>query len=458
MKLSFHGAARMVTGSNHLLEVNNKKILIDCGLFQGLPEISHKNYEPFPYDPKSIDFVLITHAHLDHVGRLPKLLTEGFSGKILATAPTIDFAWLVLEDSQKILEEKAEREGVLPPFDHFDIARLMELFRKAEYDEPIELFSGARAVFREAGHILGSAVIEIEINDNKTKSVNKKTKIVFSGDLGNESMPILRKPALIKEADYLVVESTYGNKRHQSLNKCHELIEDIAEQTIARNGVLMIPSFALERTQQLLYQFNHLVENKKIPRVPIFIDSPLALRATEVYKKYARYYDKEATALLKSGDDFFDFPELYLTPTVAESKRINGMKPPKIIIAGSGMSQGGRILHHEERYLSDPNNALLIVSYQAEGTLGRQLLERQSEVEILENRIMVNARVEHINGYSAHADGKGLFDWVSQAKNGLKKVFVVHGEERPATALAQEIQDRLGVVAEIPEMNAIYDL
>jgi len=456
MKLHFFGGAKTVTGANYILETNGKKIMVDCGLFQGPRDLEKKNREDFSYNPKEVDFVLITHAHLDHIGRLPKLVKEGFFGKIFATRPTIDFTRLMLEDSQKILEEKAEREGIVPPFERIDIEKVMSLFQSVEYDDTFELSEGIKVCFKEAGHILGSAVIEIEVFDQGKKK--KKTKIVFSGDLGNQYEPIIRPPAKITDADYLVVESAYGDREHEAAKKCQEMIEDITEEIIKKKGVLMIPSFALERTQELLFHFNNLVEHSKIPVLPIFLDSPLALKATEVYRKYPQYYNEETKKLIASGDDIFKFPNLHLTATSNQSKDISRFVSPKIIIAGSGMSQGGRILHHEINYLPDPNNILLIISYQAQGTLGRRLKEGEKNVRILDREIKVLAKVEKIDGYSAHADHKMLFNWVKNSKNTLKKVFIVQGEEGPADFLAQKIKDHLGISVEVPESNQGVEL
>lgn len=457
MRLYFYGGAKTVTGANYILEADGKKIMVDCGLFQGSPEIEKRNYEPFPYNPKEVDFVLITHAHLDHIGRLPKLIKEGFKGQIFATGPTVDFTRLMLEDSEKILEEKAAKAGIIPVFADYEIRETMSRFQGVEYDEPFKLTDSIEVCFRDAGHVLGSAIIELRIK-NYESGEKQGTKIVFTGDLGNDPVPFLRPPAKIKEADYLVIESAYGDRRHESLKHCSKVVENLAEEIAAKKGVLMIPSFALERTQQLLYLFNHMVEQHKIPRMPIFLDSPLAQRITEVYKRYPQYYDEEALSFINSGDDVFKFPGLDFTYTTKQSKQIDKVPGPKIIIAGSGMSQGGRIIHHEAHYLSDPNNILLIVAFQAEGTIGRQILEGAKEVEILDQKISVRAKVEHINGYSGHADSKQLFDFVKPLKHSLRKVFVVQGEEKPANALAQKIRDHLGVLAEVPELNQIAEL
>jgi len=454
MKLHFYGAAKMVTGSNYLLETDNSKILIDCGLFQGGRKMDRKNEEPFSYSPKDIDFVLITHAHLDHIGRLPKLVENGFKGEILSTSPTKDFTRLILEDSQKLLKEKAKRAGVVPLVEEKCVEKIMEMFRTVEYEEKIKLNEEISVCFKEAGHVLGSSSIEVEA-DNK--------KLVFSGDLGSRERSTLREPAVIKDADYVIIESTYGDRVHEEEQACKDMIEDVVEEAVLRGGTLMIPSFALERTQQLLYHFNELVENKRIPQVPIFVDSPLAIKLTGIYKQYPEYYNKKTNLLVKSGDDIFKFPGLKFTLLTKESKEINEIAPPKIIIAGAGMSQGGRIIHHEARYLSDPKNTLLIVTYQAKGTLGRKILEGATQVKILDKIIPVKAKIKHINGYSSHADQKDLINWVSNmigpdSSKRPKKIFICHGEEKPANVLGQHIKDNLGLSVKIPEMGEIIEL
>lgn len=453
MKLHFHGGAQIVTGANYLLETDSAKILVDCGLFQGEPAIEEKNYQPFPYQPQEIDFALITHAHLDHIGRLPKLISEGFKGKIFATGPTIDFARLMLEDSQKILHEKATKAGIIPLMNNQQMDKIISMFEKVEYDQPLKLNDQISVCFREAGHVLGSAIIEVETAGKK---------IVFSGDLGSGRVSLLRKPALIEQADYLIIESAYGDRANEAREDCQGMVEDITEETVARGGVLMIPSFALERTQQLLYHFNNLIENHRIPQVPIFVDSPLAIKLTKVYQRYPQYYDKEAKFLIKSGDDIFKFPGLRFTLTTKESKGINLVNPPKIIIAGSGMSTGGRILHHQIRYLSDPKSTLLIVTYQVAGTPGRKILEGAKQIEILDQMIPIRAKIEHINGYSAHADQDDLVNWVKAMINpGVQrpqKIFICQGEKGPASALAQRIKDNLGLPTAIPQMGEMVEL
>lgn len=459
LKLSFCGGALSVTGANYLLETERSRILVDCGLFQGSKELEVRNAKEFIYNPKTIDAVIITHSHLDHIGRLPQLIAAGFNGKIFATPPTIDFTRLILEDSVKILTEKAEHAGVLPLFGQQEVNHVMEHFVPVDYYQKTEVTEDINFTYHEAGHILGSAIIEIEVGAKK---------IIFSGDLGNPPVPLLRAPDFLEEADYIILESTYGDRNHEPAATCQEVIENAIEDTVANGGVLMIPSFAMERTQQLLYHLNNLAENHRIPRLPIFIDSPLAIKITQVYKKYPQYYNKEAIFSLDSGDDVFRFPGLEFTEASKDSKKINNVPPPKVIIAGSGMSQGGRIMHHELLYLEDPKNTLLLITYQAEGTLGREISEGARQVEILDRKVTIRAKVQKISGYSAHADQQFLMEWVRHFKKRdqenqiegreLKKVFVVQGEEGSSKTLAGLIKDELGIEAYIPRPGEVVGL
>jgi len=449
MKLHFYGGARWVTGVNYLLETKQSKILIDCGLFQGGGAARKMNRKKFAYQPKEIEAVLITHSHIDHIGRLPHLVKQGFRGKIFATRPTKDFAQAMLFDAERINREITKTAGKEFTYDRADVEKTLELFQPIDYQEKIKLNDEISFCFQEAGHILGSAIIEVWAESKK---------IVFSGDLGNPPVPLLRPTEFIQEADYLVIESTYGDRIHEDKQQRKDLLEDVIEDTVAQGGVLLIPSFALERTQEILYELNELVENHRIPRLPIFIDSPLAIKLTKIYQKYSDYFNKEAVYLIKSGDDLFKFPGLKMTKAVEESKKIEQVKPPKIILAGSGMSTGGRILHHEKRYLSDPKNTLLIICYQVPGTLGRKILDGAETVRIFGQDILNKIQVRTIGGYSAHADQEMLCAWVEPMKDSLRKVFVVQGEEKPALALVQQIKDHLGLPAEAPEMGQVVSL
>lgn len=449
-----------MTGVSYLLENKNVKILVDCGLFQGTKDLEHKNSESFSYNPKEIKAVIISHSHLDHIGRLPQLIRSGFEGKIYATPPTVDFTRLILEDSVRVLSEKSKKAGVIPLFSQNDVNELMQRFVATDYYKRTQAADDIYFTFHEAGHILGSAVIELEMDGKK---------IVFSGDLGNPPAPLLRPPDFLGSADYVLVESTYGDKNHEPPQECEAKIEKVIEDTLSRGGVLMIPSFALERTQQLLYHLNNLIEHHRIPRVPVFIDSPLASRITEIYKKYPQYFNQQTVFEIDSGDDIFNFPGLRFTHSSKESKEINDVAPPKIIIAGSGMSQGGRIVHHEIRYLSGHNNTLLLVTYQAEGTLGRLISDGAKKVEILDQAVTINAKVEKISGYSAHADQQFLMDWLRSFKKScyakdqsvcheIKKIFIVQGEVKAAQVLMGLVRDELGVDAQAPDVGTIAEI
>ncbi|MDD5589678.1 MAG: MBL fold metallo-hydrolase [Candidatus Portnoybacteria bacterium] len=452
-KLKFLGGAGTVSGSCYVLEAAGKKIMIDCGSFQGPPELERKNSEPFDFETDQIDYLLLTHCHLDHIGRLPILVKQGFDGKIYATPPTIDFVELMLEDSRRVLEAKARKDASLIFYHEPDVRRIMALFESATYHQKVQLSENIYFEFFEAGHILGAVIIRIVFDEGSGERT-----IVFSGDLGQDKNCILRSPETIDRADYVLIESAYGDRLHETQRETKDQVEDAIEETISRGGVLMIPTFAIERAQQLLSHLNELVENKRIGSLKIFIDSPLAIKATQIYEKYMEFFNKETCALIKSGDDIFKFNNLEFTPTIKDSKRINDSPPPKIIIAGSGMSEGGRIIHHEARYLPDSKNTLLFVSYQAEGTLGRKILDGEKEVEILDQKIKVRAQIKSISGYSAHADKKELISWLGAIRKPIKMVFVVQGEKVPAETLAQTVRDEMGVDAKVPELGQEVEL
>lgn len=477
MRLYFYGGARWVTGVNYLLETGRSKILIDCGLFQGGGAARKMNEREFPYRPEEIEAVLVTHAHIDHIGRLPRLVKEGFRGKIFATRPTKDFARIMLFDAEEIQQEMAKTMGKKAVYNRSDVEKTLSLFQGVDYGQKTRLNKEISFCFREAGHILGSAIIEVWARDTagqdqsivsqkesppesgqKTASPPDWRKIVFSGDLGNPPTPLLRSPCFIEQADYAVIESTYGDRIHEDKKQRKNLLEDAIEETVSRGGTLLIPTFALERTQEILYELNELVENHRIPPIPIFLDSPLAIKLTKVYQKYPKYFNQEALNLIKSGDDLFKFPGFKMTLTVSESKAISRVKPPKVIMAGSGMSTGGRILHHEKIYLSDPKNILLIICYQVPGTIGRKILDGAKTVKIFGQSVSTGIGTRAIGGYSAHADQKMLLTWLKPMKRSLKKVFVVQGEEKAALTLTQKIKDHLGLLAEAPETGQAIEL
>lgn len=448
MKLTFCGGAGSVTGANYLVESGQTKILIDCGLSQGSDFAERQNFEKFPYDPREIDAVFVTHAHVDHTGKLPKLMKDGFKGKIFSTPPTRDFAEFLLIDSEHLINSEAERDNLPPLYSVEDIENLMKLWEGIEYHSPAKVNDMTVELF-DAGHILGSATIKIEA-EGKT--------LVFSGDLGNYPAPIIHRTEPMPEADYCCLESTYGDRVHENVENRRNELEDVVEDTVRKGGTLLIPAFAMERTQELLYHLDQLFSEGRIPKIPVFVDSPLAIKITSVYKKYERFFNNETQNVVRSGDDILNFPGLHLTLTTEESKSINAIDPPKIIMAGSGMSQGGRILHHERLYLSDPKNTILFVGYQAKGSLGRRILEGEKSVRIFGENIQINARVVSLSSYSAHADQPRLLEWVSPQRNKLKKIFVIQGEGSASEVLSQKIRDELAVHTEIPKLGDSFVL
>uniref|UniRef100_A0A7C4R316 MBL fold metallo-hydrolase n=1 Tax=candidate division CPR3 bacterium TaxID=2268181 RepID=A0A7C4R316_UNCC3 len=451
MKLKFHGAAGRVTGSCFLLSTEKENILIDCGLFQGSSDERGKNQEPFPFDPKKIDFVIATHSHVDHIGRIPKLVKEGFRGKIFSTHPAKEFAKIFLEDTYKLIRDQAKRKGEELIWEKEDLLKSINLWEGYNYHQIFNAGS-ANIEFLDAGHILGSSIVKIVV-EGKT--------FIFSGDLGNPPVPLLEDTEKVGCADYVIMETTYGNRLHEKSEERIGELEKILKEIIQNKSVLLIPIFAMEKTQELLYEINELVEEKRIGRVNFFLDSPLAIKATRIYEKYTHYFDEEAIKKIKSGDDVFDFPGLKITTSGKDSRKIFNEKPPKVIIAGSGMSTGGRILMHEINYLSDPNNVILFVGYQVKGTLGRRIKDGEKTVKISGKEIEINAQIKELSAYSSHADQGKLSDWV---KNIVEKspqkptVFAVHGEVEASEEFAKIISERFGIKATTPKENEELEL
>lgn len=443
MHISFHGGAREVTGACYLLEAGSSRILIDCGLFQGSREVENLNFEPLGFDPASVDAVFVTHAHLDHIGRLPLLVRGGFRGPIISTAPTRDLARVLLEDAFTL----AEREKK-PLYSFEELAETFDRWEECSYHSPRPV-RNASVSLHDAGHILGSAMVVVDADG---------ARVLFTGDLGNVPSILLPQPDAMRDAEFLVIESTYGSHTHEAPEERVLRLERAVEDTASRGGTLLIPAFATERTQDIIFLLNEMLYQKRIPDVPIFVDSPLAIRVTEIYERYPAYYKEEIRQLFRAHPNLFRSKRLRFTTHVEESKAINDVRQPKVVVAGSGMMTGGRILHHVRRYLGDPKSMLLVVGYQAGGSLGRRLLEHARNVRVMGDEIEVHAEIRTIGGFSAHADNPQLHAFIDPLRDTLKRVFVVQGEEDQAAGLAQEIRDRLGVAASVPVHGERFEL
>ena len=433
----------MVTGANYLLETKKNKILVDCGMKQGDDDAKNSNFERFPYDISEISAIFVTHAHVDHIGRIPKLVRYGFGGAIYSTPPTKDMARHLLEDALSLSERRGEEL-----YSSKDIEDAFGRWRTVSYGEKIS-FGETEVRFHDAGHILGSALIEI---------FAEKKKFLFSGDLGNIPSVLLPPSEKVSGIEYLIVESAYGGRAHEMPEERVLKLERAVEDIASRRGTLLIPAFATERTQDILYILNNMVHFKRIPEMPVFVDSPLASRITSVYEAYPAYYKEEIQKLYLEHPKLFKFSKLQFTESVEESKAINDVLPPKVIIAGSGMMQGGRILHHARRYLKDKNSILLVVGYQTAGSLGRRLLDGAKEIKIFKEEVSVAAEIRKINGFSAHADNPQLYAFVAANRDTLKRVFVVQGEQSQALHFMQEIRDRLGIQADAPMLGDEFEI
>ena len=449
MKLTFYGGTGSVTGANFLLESpadsdKKLKILIDCGIMQGTITADNFNRETFPYNPEEIDFLIVTHAHMDHIGRIPKLVKDGFKGRIISTPPTKDLVVLLYDDALRIIDSDSRKSGTLPIYEKKDVENSLSLWETVEYHKTFGLGEGVSMYLRDSGHILGSAMVEID--DGKVKSV-------FTGDLGNSPSLLLNDTEEIKNADYIVMESVYGDRNHEPKTERRKKLKEIIQDTISNKKILIIPAFSLERTQMILYEMNEFFENHELRQIPVFLDSPLAIKITKVYVKYSDYLNTAIRKEIKEGDDVFSFPRLKSTALSRDSEKIDITQNPKIILAGSGMSNGGRIVHHEKDHVGDKNAIILIVGYQAIGTLGRKLEDGAKEVRIYDEDIPVKAEILKIEGYSSHKDSDHLTLFVEKANESkkLKKVFAVMGEPKASLFLVQRLRDELGVNAEYPE-------
>ena len=444
--LGFYGGVGSVTGANFMLDTGKVAILVDCGLVQGSDFAGEINTEKFIYDPAKVDFLLVTHAHADHIGRIPKLVRDGFAGVIYSTEPTKQLAKLMFDDALAVMMMEAKRDNREVIYDAKDIEAALKLWETKPYRTPFPLADNVTATLTDAGHILGSAMVSLE-RDGK--------KIVFTGDVGNVPQPLVGAPEIPKDYDYLLMESVYGDRTHEEVAERSQLLKGYIEETIRTKGTLIIPAFSLERTQGMLLEINNLVEKGEIEPVKTFLDSPLAIRVTEVYRRCVTYLKPEIQAQIEGGDDIFAFDGLKFTETVKESNKIAGVPGPKIIIAGSGMSHGGRIRAHEKEYLDDKNCIVLLVGYQSVGSVGRLLQDGAKHVFIDGMKVNVKAKIAVIRGYSGHADRDQLVDLVDGGlSKRTKQVFVTMGEERSSLFLTQRLRDYLGAPAIAPEANA----
>lgn len=474
MNITFLGATKTVTGSNFLIETNKYKFIVDCGMYQGVEvREQDKNYDEFAFNVNEIDFMLLTHAHIDHSGRIPKLYKEGFRKPIIATKATCDLCSIMLPDSGHIQEMEIEwknkkrvRKGekpLDPLYTSEEAIECLEIFQPVKYDEIVDVNEDIKVRFNDAGHMLGSSIIEVWVTEN-----GKTEKIVFSGDLGNNDLPLLASPTMIETADYLVMESTYGNRHHMQNENKAELFLDIVSETLDKNGTVVIPSFAVGRTQEILYELNKLKETKDDPefrkkyetlmRVPVYVDSPLAISATEIFKQNTDLFDDDVKEAMSKGDNPLEFPGLKFTKTADESKALNESNESSIIISASGMCEVGRIKHHLKHNLWNPNNTILFVGYQAPGTLGRKIVEGAKEVTIFGEEIAVNARVEYIEGYSGHADQEWLLNFIYSFITKPKHIFLVHGEPEGQEVLRDKILETTNIPVTIPEFGEVYEL
>ncbi len=468
MKIQFHGAVRTVTGSQHLLTINGKNILLDCGLYQGSRKQTFERNKNLPFDAASIDVLILSHAHIDHSGNIPNLVKSGFRGDIICTYASRDLCAIMLRDSAKIqgydieyLNKKRKRKK-LPPLEPFytmeDAVESLKYFIGIGYERQYTVFPGVQLTFHDAGHILGSAIVILDIEDNES---GKDVRIVFSGDLGRPERPILRDPVLIDEADILIIESTYGDREHDPVAATSDRLKRVVNDTCKRGGKLIVPSFAIGRTQELVYALHKLVASRDIsPQLPVFVDSPLAIDATGIYRLHPEAYDEEVFEFLASDkhSDPFGFDMMRYTRSTNESKELNFLREPAVIISASGMAEAGRILHHLKNNVEDPRNTILIVGWQAPNTLGRRIVERQSKLRILGEEYTLKAEVVTINGFSAHADRTELLDWSGHFSKKAAHSYIVHGEISSSFALAEGLRAQGYDDVNVPELGQTYTI
>jgi metallo-beta-lactamase family protein len=447
LKIQFIGGARTVTGSQHLLSINGKKILLECGLFQGRRKDTYEKNKNFKFDPKEIDALILSHAHIDHSGNIPNLVKNGFDGPIYATPATVDLCDIMLKDSAHLqekdvewLNKKRKNKNQVPEealYTLEDVERALNNFAKVEYNTVKEIYPGVNATLQDAGHILGSASILLDIEEDHTK----KLRFGFSGDIGRHETPIIRDPDYLRDLDVLIMESTYGNRIHTHSDEVEEEVAKVVREVVDRRGKIIIPAFAVGRTQMLVYVLHKLFDQNRIPEIPIYVDSPLAVNATKVFKEHPECFDRETNRIfLESGDDPFGFGRLKYISTVDQSKELNELKDPMIIISASGMAEGGRILHHLANNIGNPKNLVLFVGYAAEHTLARKIMDGMERVNILGDEYSVKCQIKTMDYFSGHADKNELLDYLQlNPQKRLKNIFLVHGEEDQALPLREKI-------------------
>ncbi|HSO11791.1 MAG TPA: MBL fold metallo-hydrolase [Anaerolineales bacterium] len=464
MRIHFHGAAQTVTGSQHLLEINGHRLLLDCGLYQGRREETYSRNLNFAHDPRKVDAVILSHAHIDHCGNLPNLVQDGYNGPVYATHATVDLATIMMADSGRIQEADAEfvnkkrlrrgEEPIEPLYTEVDAQQAADLFRGIEYNQPFEVIPGVVVRLIEAGHILGSAAVSLEIEEK-----GKKTHFWFSGDIGRYKLPLLRDPVLPEKVDYLLMESTYGDKAHNDPAQAFDEFQDVVARTIKRGGKVIIPAFAVGRTQELVYNLNIMMFERDVPAVPVFVDSPLAVNASNVFRKHPECFDAETRQFVEDArHPALDFKMLTYVQSVEESKALNERKDPMIIISASGMAETGRILHHLRNNIEDLKNTVCIVSWQAPYTLGRRLADREKSIKIFGEPYIVRAEVATIGGLSGHAGQDLLVKYADGVKQTAKKVFLVHGEEKQAMMLTEKLKEKKMREVYYPELHSSVEL
>jgi len=452
LKLCFYGGVDSVTGANFILQDGDFRIMVDCGLAQGFIKSERDpNYNDFLYNPRDISVLIVTHAHIDHIGRIPKLIKDGFRGKIISTKPTQEIVPLMFEDAINVINDTAKKKDIKPLYSKDDAERALAMWQSIEYHETISLNERFDVMFKDAGHILGSGIVYIK--DKKTKQ-----NYVFTGDLGNSPTPLIRNVEKIDDADYLVMESVYGDRNHEGKVERKEKLGILINKIIERKGTLIIPVFSLEKTQVLLHEMNDLIEGNIIKSVPVFFDSPLGIKLTDVYAKQFKNFNEQVQERILRGDEIFDFPKLIKTMDKMDSQSIHRTPGPKIIIASSGMSVGGRILDHERHYLPDPKNAILFIGYQAAGSLGRMIQQGEKHITIDGKKVPVSAEILTVDGYSSHMDSDHLVEFVENTAEKVKKVFVVMGESKSSLFLVQKLRGNLGVDAVHPQVGECFEI